>query len=292
MVETNANFIDLETTVDSADSAEVLIPNFNYRTWSSEKRRASGRERTRKCRARRAELQSAQPVDAAQTLHVGLKFPVTGQRQAQRTSATLAREIGFFVANKIKNHDVEVQHLTVSKLLAQPILQEMVPPFLRDPAAVKLRHEVLGSLRSGMQSHLVGLRKARTVQAKNIVTTFAVAPGVGSGRGVAEILGVDRRNIKKALARRILIDNKEDAFWLQDQRRVRCDALPDVVKNIIRKWWEEETTISPNRKDIVRKWVAPKLYIEHATHYLQVSQVTLQFQIQLQSPFVIEVYGF
>jgi hypothetical protein len=155
----------------------------------------------------------------------------------------------------------------------------MVPAFLRDPVAVKLRHDVLGTLRDGMQSHLVGLRKAKTLQAKNIVTTFAVAPGIGSGRGVAGILGVDRRNIKKAVARRVLLDTKQDAFWLHDLKRVRSDALADSTRKIISQWWEEQTTVFPNRKDIIRKWISPKLYIEHTTHYLQVSQVRLHFQV-------------
>ena len=175
----------------------------------------------------------------------------------------------------MKDHDSEVHHLTVLKILGQLVLKDMVPPFLRDPTALQLGHSVLGSFKDGLQTHLVGLRKAKSVLAKNIVTTFAVAPGIGSQKGVAGLLGVDRRNIKKALARRVLLDNTKDAFWLGDQRRVRSDGLPDVVKKIITKWWEEETTISPNRKDIVRKWIGPKLYIEHATHYLQLSQVRL-----------------
>jgi len=65
-----------------------------------------------------------------------------------------------------------------------------------------------------MQTHLVGLRKGKSLEAKNIVTTFAIAPGIGSGRGVAGLLGVDRRNIKKAVAWRVLMDTIEGAFWL------------------------------------------------------------------------------
>ena len=118
-------------------------------------------------------------------------FIITGPKQANKTSATLAREISLFAAKKMRNLDTEVQHLTITKVLGQPMLRDMVPSFLRDPTEVKLRHKVLGSLKLGMQTHLVGLKKVKTVMAKNIVTTFAVAPGIGSGRDVAGLLGVD-----------------------------------------------------------------------------------------------------
>ena len=114
----------------------------------------------------------------------------------------------------MRNHDTEVQYLSIMKFLGQPLLREMVPAFLRDPVEVKMRHEILGSLKHGMQTHLVGLQKVKTVMTRNIVTTFVVAPGIGSGRDVAWLLGVDRRNIKKALVRRILLDTKQDAFWI------------------------------------------------------------------------------
>jgi len=68
------------------------------------------------------------------------------------------------------------------KVLSQLLLKQMVPSFLKDPIVVKLRHEVLGSLKNGMQTHLVELHKGKTLMAKNIVTTFVVAPGIGSRR--------------------------------------------------------------------------------------------------------------
>jgi len=164
----------------------------------------------------------------------------------------------LFAAKKMRNHDTEVHHLMIMKILGQPVLRQMVPPFLRDLAEVKLRHEILGSLKEGMHNHLVGLRKGKTIMVKNIVTTFAVALEIGSGRGVARLLGVDRRNIKKALARRILLDTKQNAFWIQDDRNVCSDALPIAVRKMITEWWDAETTVSPNPKDIVKKWIGPK----------------------------------
>lgn len=231
MVGSTGDSDDLVT--NSPISSTFPEPGSDYDAWAAEKRKSNARERTRRCRARKVELQSIAESQAVRSTNVDPKFIINGQKQAHRTSATLAREISLFAAKKMKNHDREVQHLTVMKLLGQPILKDMVPPFLKDPTAVKLRDEVLGSLKIGMQTHLVGLRKGKTLFAKNIVTTFAVGPGIGSGRGVAGLLGVDRRNIKKALARRALLDTEQDAFWLQGERRIRGDAIPDAVKKSI-----------------------------------------------------------
>jgi hypothetical protein len=38
-------------------------------------------------------------------------------------------------------------------------------------------------------------------------------------------------------------------------------------------WWLMETWVSPNKKDVTCKWVGPKLYEEHATHFLLESQI-------------------
>jgi len=258
---------------DAVDCASFPIADSNYATWLAEKRKASQRDRTRRCRVRKAKLLSVQESRVVRNTDQDPKFTIAGPKQGNRTSVTLAREISLFAAKKMRNRDTKVHHLTIMKILGQPMLKQMVPPFLRDPAEVKLRHKILGSLKEGMQNHLLGLQKGKTVMAKNIVTTFAVVPGIGSGRGVARLLGVDRRNIKKALARRILLDTKQDAFWIQDDRRIRSDALPIAVRKMIIEWWDVETTVSPNRKDIGRKWIGPKQYIDHQTHHLQQSQV-------------------
>jgi hypothetical protein len=60
--------------------------------------------------------------------------------------------------------------------------------------------------------------------AKDILCTFASSAESGSKRGIAVLLEVDRRNIKKAIDRRMLIDLGQNP---------------------------KETIFFPNRKDIV-----------------------------------------
>jgi hypothetical protein len=60
----------------------------------------------------------------------------------------------------------------------------------------------------------------------------------------------------------MLLDTNSDATSL------------NIVWSLMTRWWENETTISPNIKDVVRRCTIVKLYETHHTHYLQMSQVT------------------
>jgi len=116
--------------------------------------------------------------------NVDPRFSSFVKEKTHKTSASIAWEIGLYTIQKLKNHNHEVQYLMIIKLLEQPMLKGMVPPFLKDLAVVKLEYEVLGSFIDGMQAHLVGLQKSKSFLAKNIVTTFVVALGIGSQRDV------------------------------------------------------------------------------------------------------------
>jgi hypothetical protein len=40
------------------------------------------------------------------------------------------------------------------------------------------------------------------------------------------------------------------------------------VKTLITDWWENKTTISPNKKDVVKRLLGIRLFKAHATYYL------------------------
>jgi hypothetical protein len=104
--------------------------------------------------------------------------------------------------------------------------------------------------------------------AKDIVCTFASSQAVNSERGIFKLLGVDRKNIKKAKMWRILLDTKKDAFWLNYKRLKRSNYLPNSLKKIIVERWIGRSTISLNRKEVMRRHIGITLYESHVTHYL------------------------
>ena len=63
-----------------------------------------------------------------------------------------------------------------------------------------------------MKDHLVGVHESKIVMAKDILCTLTTNSEIGSGKGLAALLGVDRRNIIRAKGRHLLLDNSKDAF--------------------------------------------------------------------------------
>jgi hypothetical protein len=190
-----------------------------------------------------------------------------------RISAGLVRELVQFASLLLKDFDSKIQQLTIQKFLSHAVMKDIVPPFLIDLGTLKLQNSVISSVREGMTDHLVGSKPSKIVMAKNILCTFASSSHCGSGRGLAGLLGVDRRNIYHARSRRMVLDAGHDAFWLQRRRKVRSDSLPESVKDVVLAWWMQETTVSPNRKDVASFHEGLWCWLSHPTHYLQCSQV-------------------
>jgi len=120
---------------------------------------------------------------------------------------------------------------------------------------------------------LVGQKTSKIIMAKDILCTFAFKGNIGSGRGVAGLLGVDKRNISKVRERRVLLDSTQDAFWLHHRRKTQSNSFAKNVRTLVEQWWAEETTVSPNRKDVVTFHEGPRQWVSHTTHFLQISQV-------------------
>lgn len=191
-----------------------------YRVDYAQKRKADTREKVRLCRARQATLRESQTIFRENEFsHIAVAMetaPVrhhdAADRSVQRTSSKLAVEIAEIVSSRLRIYSPLVQHMTIEKFLGHGLLTGMLPDFLVDPSKVKLRHSVLANLKGGMIDHLTGVRESKIVMAKDIVCTLAASSKLGSNRGVADLIGVDRRNLKKGMERRLLLETQPNAF--------------------------------------------------------------------------------
>lgn len=258
-----------------------------YQLWYAEKRKLDGRERTRRCRARKL-ASAANEQDPAVPPH-NQRVSLTRQQyegRVARISANLAKEFVDFASSRLESFDSNIQHLTIQKFLGHTAMKTMIPPFLSNLKTVKLQHSVVSSVRTGMRDHLVGSKPSKIVMAKDILCTFASSSDVGSGRGFAGLLGVDRRNFLKARGRRMVLDSGHDGFWLHDRRVIRSDSLSDHVKAVVAQWWTNETTVSPNMKDVVTFREGLRQWLSHPTHFLQCSQVLSTIRISIEIGFI------
>jgi hypothetical protein len=135
---------------------------------------------------------------------------VQGPTRACQISADIGREIAEFAASCLVHHDMNIQHLDVQKFLGHSCMKGMIPPWISNLDTIKVQHYVLSSVREGVREgvrdHLVGVRQSKLVMAKDILCTLASSSHVGSGRGVARLLGVDGRNITKGRSRRLIVN--------------------------------------------------------------------------------------
>jgi hypothetical protein len=85
-----------------------------------------------------------------------------------------------------------------------------------------------------------------------------------------KVLGVDKKNIKKGVERHLLLDTSRRVFLTNYKPTTKSNALSQHYVELIVDWWTSETTIFPNRKDIVWLRVSRKQFEVHPMHYLQV----------------------
>ncbi len=95
------------------------------------------------------------------------------------------------------------------------MLRKCVLEYLHDLKKLKENQDVIENLKCGLTNHLKGQKSSSMVIVKDIVYVLATSNKTSNTRQVVQILGVDSRNIKKAIERRHIFKNNGDAFWLQ-----------------------------------------------------------------------------
>jgi hypothetical protein len=90
--------------------------------------------------------------------------------------------------------------------------------------------------------------------AKDIVCTLVMFEKTCSNKQVTRILGVDCRNIMKAIERRQFVDTSGDFLWVNKKIGKRWGhAFSEAAMQCIVAFWTFETTISSNDKDITQR---------------------------------------
>ena len=69
------------------------------------------------------------------------------------------------------------------------------------------------------------------------------------------------------------MESTEQIVWALSVQKLRRDATSECVKAVVIAWWVAETHASPNRKEVVKHWIAPGVRERHHCQYLLESQV-------------------
>ncbi len=86
--------------------------------------------------------------------------------------------------------------------------------------------------------------------------------------------GIHQRNFKQGMGKRLCLEShKDNVLWAFNGKVKRKDVLYIKVCNYAVKFWIDNTCVSPNMKDVVRRRLGPKSWESHPTHLLLESQV-------------------
>ena len=125
--------------------------------------------------------------------------------------------------------------------------------------------------------------------ARNVVEVSIVSTASGSNMlGVWKCIGLNRIALLRASHRRQLLDAEEEyECWVKGDRKPKKDSIPEDVKDLVGKWYLEETRSSPNMDNIVWSLIGGRQSEHHLTHLLQESEVRVIFFLVFVTFFMI-----
>ena len=113
---------------------------------------------------------------------------------------------------------------------------------------------------------------------KSALLDAAVSLGVDGVSALSRVLETSIGSLILAMRRRVLAANLDEKMPRLHLNRQKREGLSDYIKQQVVEWWNNQTKVSPNKKDIVRHNVGRNEWDEpHPTHYLWETQVILFF---------------
>lgn len=274
--ESRAGILRLGPEQRSVLAAEKLISKKANR----EERLASQNARQRRSRFNRAEKLSIE------TSVLECQWEEESMDRERRDSSGLEdkmserelRRVSLLIADSIRTHLTACpgplsRKIVLKKALDHKRVVEDLPDHIL-PSRVALAYkEVI----AGVSSQLDTVKRANSaakLAAKHAILDATVScQSESSVRQVAKALGVHHRNVHMAINRRVVLSATGHFLFSLTVRRKRTDGLKEEERIVIITWWVCESRVSPNKKDVTRKRLAPGVFDEKPTHYLQETQV-------------------
>jgi len=201
----------------------------------------------------------------------------------KRAAALQARTLAFTLYNDTSEKGLEYQREVVSNFLDQPVLQKLLPDSVVDRRRLQGCEVVCNGLAEAWSELKYKTGKDQSL-ARGVIeaAVMSVEEDERCIKAAATCIGMNRRTLRRGFERRRLLNAESDGeLWARIYRKKRRDALPQAVIDTVLCWWEEETRVSPCKKDVRRKRIGAIEYISHATHWLEESQLDLYTRFKL-----------
>ena len=235
------------------------------------------KERQRQCRRRgqeaNAQLQAEELLYAQNERRVEerccVSREVLNRREVRRDAMLILDCVTSTLAKTPDRHHKEA---VLQAVWSSHVTKVSLPISRRMSEQAKTHDAIVNGLAQSL-SEVKSAKTSAQLVAKHAILTAVVSSGAsGSARQTAHTLKVHHCNVIKAVQRRAMMTSGERVLWTLSVQKRRSDATSDAVRNIVIAWWNAETRPSPNRKEVVRQWIAPGVYESHHTQYLLESQ--------------------
>ena len=103
---------------------------------------------------------------------------------------------------------------------------------------------------------------------------------------VSKMLNINRKRVGRAYNHQKKVLKSEKSCWTYIERRTRIDAIPAEHRKLAHDFWASPdiSRTTPNKKDIVRKRLAPKIYVVHPKHILEKTQTEAYVEFKTKYP--------
>jgi hypothetical protein len=184
-----------------------------------------------------------------------------------RAATEAAKELALALHSLTNSGGLDYQKALFQKLLEQPILQNLLPEYVVHRKELESCRVVCDGLHDAWSGLKFGFGRDKKL-ARNVIEAAVISlQDERCFQAAATAIGMNRRTLRRAKERRSLLNTRVDGeLWARLYRKKKKDALPQAVVDIVVNWWEEETRVSPCKKDVRRKRVGVRQFVSHATH--------------------------
>ncbi len=229
--------------------------------------RENAAERQRQCRARKSLLKKKS--DQLALLRASGDLAIPGRRDVHRVSTKICSLI-------VTELECDCDGPLFRKAVLESVLRSNsiaphLPEYYNSELEAKATHSFIQSYKKELQL-VKNPSSAEKLVRKTTLLEAAVSSDVPGVRALSRVLGTRPGNISSAIHRRRTLASNGSSIFKLPQRR-RRDGVLSGTRDLVIAWWSSETRVSPNKKDVTRKRLGPKVYDVHATHLLLESQV-------------------
>jgi hypothetical protein len=153
----------------------------------------------------------------------------------------------------------------VEKVMRHNTIWPLLPVYYPRPQDAKVMHGFIENYKNELQ--LVKMANSNELLArKSALLDAAVSLGVDGVTALSRVLDTSAGSINIAMNRRVYGLNPEEAVPRLHINHLKREGLSDYIKLQIELWWNNQTRVSPNKKDLVKHRIGRNLWVEPHPH--------------------------